>query len=237
MLILPAIDIINGKTVRLTYGDYGTVKEYAVTPYEAAEGFKNAGATEMHVVDLDGAKSGNADNAPVIGRLAEFLNIEVGGGIRTERQIEEYLSQGVARVILGTAAVRDFGFVKEMAKKFTGKISVGVDEINGFVAVSGWREVTDIDAFGFCERLADAGVNNVIFTDISRDGALCGTNIGAYERLVKINGLKVTASGGITTIEEITRLKEIGVHAAILGKALYEGKIDLKAAISAAEGE
>lgn len=235
MLILPAIDIIGGKVVRLTCGDYGSVKEYSSSPERVADGFIEAGATWLHVVDLDGAKSGKADNAAVIGALAKKINIEVGGGIRTEAQIDSYLSRGVSRVILGTAAVKDFGFAEKAAEKYPFKIAVGVDEINGFVAVSGWREVTDIDAFSFCKRLCEAGIENVIYTDITKDGGLSGTNIGVYKKLSGIAGLKITASGGITGIEEIKQLKDIGVYGAILGKALYEGKLDLKTAIAAAE--
>lgn len=238
MLIYPAIDIINGKVVRLTKGDYDMVKEYSLTPIDACKGFYKDGAKYMHVVDLDGAKSGNADNAKTIEQVIKTVDmfIEVGGGIRSQESIEKYLSAGVGRIILGTIAIRDFNFVKEMAKKFPDKIAVGVDEINGYVAVSGWREVTNQNAFEFCERLVDVGVSNVVFTDISKDGAMSGTNIDAYERLSKIKGLKVTASGGISSLEEVKILTQMNLYGAILGKALYENKIDLKDAIRIAEG-
>lgn len=239
MLIYPAIDIINGKVVRLTKGDYGKVKEYALTPLDACKKFYADGARHLHAVDLDGAKSGNADNAATIKSILESTDmfVEVGGGIRTEKSIEKYLSAGVGRVILGTVAVRDFGFVKEMAKKYPQKIAVGVDELNGYVAVLGWKEITDINAFDFCKKLADSGVNNVIFTDISKDGAMCGTNLSAYEELAKIQGLFVTASGGISSLEELKTLKDMGIYAAILGKSLYENKINLKDAVCLAEGK
>lgn len=238
MLIFPAIDIINGKVVRLTKGDYGKVKEYSLTPAAACKSFYECGARHLHAVDLDGAKSGNADNAKTIKNILESADmfVEVGGGIRTEESIEKYLSAGVGRIILGTVAVRDFGFVKDMAKKYPKKIAVGVDELNGYVAVSGWKEITDINAFDFCKKLADADVNNVIFTDISKDGAMGGTNLSAYEELAKIQGLLITASGGISSLEELKILKDMNLYAAILGKSLYENKINLKDAVSLAEG-
>lgn len=237
MLIYPAIDIINGKVVRLTKGDYGKVKEYSLTPVQAGQSFVNDGANYMHVVDLDGAKSGKADNYENIGQVvkATGLFVEVGGGIRNEEIIEKYISSGVSRVILGTVAVKNFNFVKEMAKKYPSKIAVGVDELDGKIAINGWKEITDVDAFDFCEKLYDNGVSNVIFTDISKDGAMSGTNIKAYERLSKINGLKITASGGISSLEEIKVLSQMGLYGAILGKALYENKISLKEAISVAK--
>lgn len=239
MEIFPAIDIIGGRVVRLTNGDYSKQKSYPVACVEAALSFKAQGAKCLHAVDLDGAKSGRADNAETIKNIidASDMFVEIGGGIRTEEQIVRYLEAGAGRVILGTAAVRDFPFVERMAKKYSGKIAVGVDAANGKVAISGWREVTDINALTFCKRLADAGVKNVIYTDISRDGAMKGTNLKVYEKLVKIKGLEITASGGITFIEEIKKLRGIGVYAAILGKALYEGALDLGEAVRAARGE
>lgn len=237
MIIFPAIDIIGGNVVRLTEGDYDRVKSYTLSPMQAAEKFYNDGARYMHVVDLDGAKSGKADNAQTIEEVVKSfgLFVEVGGGIRTEEQIQKYLDYGVRRVILGTAAVTDQKFLERAVKKFGDKISVGVDAKNGFVAVDGWRKVTDIDAFGFCRRLADCGVGHVIFTDISRDGALKGTNFDVYEVLCQIEKLKITASGGITFLEEIKKLKEMKIYGAILGKALYENKLELKRAIALAE--
>lgn len=237
MIIYPAIDIIGGGVVRLLRGDYGRIKKYSVTPEEAAVSFKQSGATHLHAVDLDGAKSGTAENAPSVREIIRSTEmfVEIGGGIRTEKQIEEYLGSGAGRVILGTIAVHDPDFLKLAVRKFGNKIAVGVDASRGRVAISGWREVTDINSFDFCKRLADEGVESVIYTDISRDGALSGTNLSAYEELVKIKGLKITASGGITYPEEIKALKEMGVHAAILGKALYENKLSLKEALVLAE--
>lgn len=238
MLIFPAIDIIDGKVVRLLKGDYNEVKRYSITPKEAAQSFINAGATRLHAVDLDGAKSGKAENAETVKKLIDSgLFVEIGGGIRSEEQIEKYLSYGTKRVILGTVAVKNPSFVKEMAQKFPNKIAVGVDASNERVAISGWREITDINSYDFCKKMRDIGVENIIYTDISKDGALSGTNLFAYEKLVKIEGLKITASGGITYLNEIKTLKEMGVYGAILGKALYENKINLAEAVKLAQGD
>lgn len=239
MKLFPATDIIGGRVVRLTQGDYGAVRDYAVTPEEASARFREQGASCLHVVDLDGARSGRAENAAaikqVVGRFGLF--VEVGGGIRSEAQVEEYLAGGVSRVILGTVAVRDFDFVRRMAAAHPGRIAVGVDAAGGKVAVAGWREVTDLDASDFCRRVRDAGVDCVIYTDIARDGMMAGANLAVYEELVRIEGLKITASGGISDLAELRTLREMGVDAAILGKALYEGKLSLTDALRAAEGD
>jgi phosphoribosylformimino-5-aminoimidazole carboxamide ribotide isomerase len=239
MKIFPAIDIINGKVVRLTEGDYGKVKNYDLTAFDAARNFYNDGARCMHVVDLDGAKSGNADNAKIIEKIVSGCNmfVEVGGGIRCEEQIKKYLDNGVGRVILGTVAVKDFSFVESMIAKYGEKISVGVDAYNGKVAVNGWREVTQIDSINFCRQLVCLGVKHVIYTDISRDGALKGTNLDIYRVLCQIEKLKITASGGITFIDEIKKLKEMNIYGAILGKALYENKLSLKEVVAISEDE
>ncbi len=239
MYIFPAIDIIGGRVVRLYKGDYSAAKTYDVTVDEAARAFSAQGATHIHAVDLDGAKSGKAENADAVRRIISESGafVEIGGGIRTEEQIQSYLAAGAGRVILGTIAVRDFDFVVDMVEKYGDGIAVGVDASDGKVAVSGWREVTDIDSVGFCERLVAAGANNIIYTDIACDGALGGTNVGIYERLVGIDGAKITASGGICSLAEISELKRLGAYAAILGKALYENKLDLRAAVELGERE
>lgn len=236
MIILPAIDIMGGKVVRLCKGDYQSAKSYPLSCVKAAKSFVADGATHIHAVDLDGAKSGNADNAVTVKNIIDAVSafVEIGGGIRTEEQIEKYLDVGASRVILGTAAVKNFNFVKAITAKYPGKIAVGVDAVNGNAAISGWREITDVNSIEFCKKLADAGIENVIYTDISRDGTLCGTNLEIYEKLVKISGLKITASGGISDISEIKILKEIGVYAAVLGKALYENRLSLAEAVKAA---
>jgi phosphoribosylformimino-5-aminoimidazole carboxamide ribotide isomerase len=239
MIIFPAIDIIQGGVVRLSEGDYDKVKKYSLTPQEAAQSFYDDGARHMHVVDLDGAKSGNADNAKTIEQIVKNCSmfVEVGGGIRTEEQIKKYLDCGVQRIILGTVAIKNFAFVEQMAQKYGDKISVGVDANGGKVAINGWREVTSIDALSFCDKLAQAGVKHVIYTDISRDGMLKGTNLDIYKVLCQTELLKITASGGITYLSEIEKLKSMNVYGAILGKALYENKLSLKQAILLAEGK
>jgi phosphoribosylformimino-5-aminoimidazole carboxamide ribotide isomerase len=244
MDIFPAIDLIGGKVVRLFKGDYGAVKTYELTPKEAAISFMEAGARHIHVVDLDGAKSGKAENTQavkdIIAATKAYVTggafVEIGGGIRTEEQIKSYLEAGAGRVILGTVAVKDFAFTQAMVQKYKERIAVGVDAVNHKVAVSGWREVTDENDYDFCFRLRDIGVQTVIYTDISTDGTMQGTNLSAYETLTKIQGLNITASGGISSVQEIVTLKKLGVKAAILGKAMYEGKLALKDAVAAGEG-
>lgn len=236
MLIFPAIDIIDGKVVRLSEGDYDRTKIYSVPPLEAAKNFAYSGATHLHVVDLDGAKSGKADNAKTIEEIVSKCNmlVEVGGGIRSFDQIQKYLDCGVKRIILGTIAARDFEFVIKAIDKFGDVIAVGVDAKDNRVAVNGWRDITQIDSLQYCKRLKEIGVSNVIYTDISRDGMMKGTNLEIYNVLCQTYYPKITASGGITSESEIEKLKQIGIYGAILGKALYENKIDLKKAILSA---
>lgn len=238
MLIFPAIDIINGSVVRLCEGDYDKVKQYSISPLQAAQEFYESGARYMHVVDLDGAKSGKADNANVIESIVKNCNmfIEVGGGIRTFDQIHKYLDCGVKRVILGTVAVRNAKFVEEAVVKFSNAISVGVDAKDGKVAVNGWKEVTDIDSIKFCSDLKKLGVEHVIYTDISKDGMMKGANLEIYKVLCQIEQLKITASGGITYLDDIKQLKKLNLYGAIVGKAIYEKKLNLKEIISVAEG-
>lgn len=229
MQIFPAIDLRGGNVVRLVQGDYGREAVYGTDPCAAARGFLADGAKYLHVVDLDGARDGAAVNSGAIASVAALggLFLEVGGGIRTEESIRRYLSLGVGRCILGTAAVRDFAFTARMAAKYGGQIAVGVDLRDGFAAVNGWKETSGERGADFCRRLAEAGVRTVICTDISRDGAERGTNLALYRELVKIPGLSVTASGGIGSLGELRELETIGVKAAILGKALYTGKLNL----------
>lgn len=239
MDIYPAIDILGGKAVRLTRGDYTTGEVFADNPSEVLEGFKNQGAQFLHVVDLDGAKDGSLANFATIRKLAEAggVFLEVGGGIRNEERVKSYLDLGVGRVILGTAAIRNFAFAERMAAKYPGRIAVGVDAKDGFVAVDGWKTVTDIDAYLFCKRCADAGVDKVIFTDIATDGAMAGTNMEAFQKLTQIKGLGVIASGGISDEEELRALRLLSVSGAILGKAIYKGLIDLSRAVQIGRGE
>ena len=234
MQIFPAIDLRGGQVVRLYQGDYDRETVYAADPCAVARNFLAAGAQYLHVVDLDGARDGTLANFDTIAAIAKQggLYIEVGGGIRTEDRIRQYLDLGVGRCILGTIAVKDFDFTERMARKYGDKIVVGVDARDGYVAVSGWKELSAERGVDFCRRLRDAGVKTVIYTDISRDGAEAGTNLDLYRELAEIGGLDITASGGVSSIEELKELQRMGTRAAILGKALYTGRLDLKTVIA-----
>jgi phosphoribosylformimino-5-aminoimidazole carboxamide ribotide isomerase len=235
MQIFPAIDLSGGQVVRLYQGDYDKMTVYGADPCAVARDFLAAGAKYLHVVDLDGAKDGTLANLEPIAAIARQggLYIEVGGGIRTEERIQRYLDLGVSRCILGTVAVKDFAFTERMARKYGEAIAVGVDARDGYVAVSGWTELSAERGVDFCRRLRDAGVKTVIYTDISRDGAEQGTNLELYRELAKIDGLDITASGGVSSLSELRELQSIGTRAAILGKALYTGRLDLKTVIEA----
>ncbi|MBR1746997.1 MAG: 1-(5-phosphoribosyl)-5-[Clostridia bacterium] len=236
MLILPAIDILDGKAVRLLRGEYDKKTVYG-EPTEFAAQYKRDGATELHVVDLNGARSGRTDNFSVVKDLVQVgLNVEVGGGIRNMETVERYLSCGVKRVILGTAAIKDPDFLASAVKSFGDAIAVGVDTKGGLVATDGWEKVSQTDSFTFCTHLRDIGVKTVVYTDVSTDGTLKGTNMDAFSRLQQIAGLNVIASGGITYPYEIFTLAKKGLFGAILGKALYEGVLTLPTALRAAEG-
>lgn len=233
MEIYPAIDLLGGQVVRLYQGDYDKMTIYGADPCAVAREFIAAGAKYLHLVDLDGAKDGTLANFDSIAAIVRQggLTIEVGGGIRTEDRVRQYLDLGVGRCILGTIAVKDFAFTERMAAQYGGKIVVGVDARDGYVAVNGWKELSRERGVDFCRRLYAAGVQTVIYTDISRDGAERGTNLDVYRELAKIQGLRVTASGGVGSLEELLELQSMGVHAAILGKALYTGRLDLKTVI------
>lgn len=235
MQIFPAIDLRCGNVVRLYQGDYDQMTVYGSDPCAAAREFLAAGAQYLHVVDLDGAKDGTPANFQAVEALCRQggLYLEVGGGIRDEDRIRRYLDLGVGRCILGTAAVRDFDFTARMAAKYGDRIAVGVDARDGFVAVSGWQELSAERGVDFCRRLRGAGVRTVIYTDISRDGAERGANLDLYRELSGIGGLDITASGGVSSVEELLELKQIGTKAAILGKALYTGRLDLKTVLAA----
>ena len=233
MQIFLAIDLSGGQVVRLYQGDYDRMTVYGSDPCAVAREFIAAGAKFLHVVDLDGAKDGTLANFESISAIAKQggLYIEVGGGIRTEERIQQYLDLGVGRCILGTIAVKDFDFTARMAQKYGDRIAVGVDARDGYVAINGWKELSEETGIEFCKRLRDAGVKTVIYTDISRDGAEKGTNLELYRELAKIEGLDITASGGVSSLEELKELQAIGTHAAILGKALYTGRLDLRTVI------
>ncbi|HPE96207.1 MAG TPA: 1-(5-phosphoribosyl)-5-[(5-phosphoribosylamino)methylideneamino]imidazole-4-carboxamide isomerase [Bacillota bacterium] len=237
MKILPATDIINGALVRLTRGDYNAVKVYDADPVSTARSFAAKGAKYIHVVDLDGAKDPEKSNFKVISDIisAAPLKAEVGGGIRSMERIGRYLEAGAWRVIIGTAALTDPAFLDEALRVYgPERICVGVDAKGGFAATDGWTKTSTLDSFSFCRALRERGIVNIVYTDISRDGMLSGTNMEAYEKLVQIDGLRTVASGGICSISEIEALEKLGTDGAIIGKAMYEGLIDLAQAVSAA---
>lgn len=236
MKIFPAIDLKNKQVVRLTQGDYNKVEVYATDPAAIARDFAHQGASCLHVVDLDGAKDGALSNYDAVAQIvrATDMFVEIGGGIRDARRVEQYLSLGVGRVILGTAALRDEPFLRAMLAQWGDKIAVGVDAKDGFVATDGWLNVSQTDSVAFCRRLRDMGVRHVIYTDIACDGAMRGTNLPVYETLRAIDGLCITASGGISTLTEIESLAKMGTHAAIVGKAIYLGALALPDVLRAA---
>ena len=238
MKLFPAIDLRGGQAVRLYQGDYDQMTVYNPDPVSQAKAFAAAGAKYLHVVDLDGAKDGQAVNFATIRSITDAgdLFLEVGGGIRDQQRIVDYLALGVGRCILGTIAVRDFAFTTRMVRTYGDKIAVGVDMKNGQVAVSGWKEVTPEPGLDFCRRCADVGVQALIVTDISRDGTMQGTNMQLYRDLLTIPGVEITASGGIARLEELAELQAMGCHAAILGKSIYTGAIDLAEAVRRYEG-
>ncbi len=233
MNIFPAIDLYDGKAVRLFKGDYAQMTVYSDDPVAVACSFREAGAEYLHVVDLEGAKTGGTPNLELIGRIVREsgLKTQVGGGVRSESVIQSYLDAGVLRVILGTAAVTDPSFTRSMVEKYAAGIAVGVDLRDGFVATHGWTSVSDSDGFGFCRELAGIGVQTIICTDISRDGAMKGTNLPLYKALQEQFSMDIIASGGVSSMDDITALGQMKLYGAILGKALYTGSIDLAAAL------
>ena len=233
MKLYPAIDLRGGQAVRLYQGDYDQMTVYNADPVAQAQQFIEAGAKYLHVVDLDGAKDDTTANMETIAAIANLggLKIEVGGGIRDEERIRRYLDLGVDRCILGTIAVKNFDLTAEMAQKYGAHIAVGVDMRDGLVAVNGWKEITPEPGVAFCRRCAEAGVKAVIATDISRDGTMQGTNLSLYRELLTIPGLEITASGGIAAMQELVELQAMHCHAAILGKSIYTGAIDLAEAV------
>ncbi|ONI44810.1 1-(5-phosphoribosyl)-5-[(5-phosphoribosylamino)methylideneamino]imidazole-4-carboxamide isomerase [Candidatus Epulonipiscioides gigas] len=234
MTIFPAIDIKNNQIVRLQKGDYNQVKVYSTDPNEILNSFYESGATALHIVDLDGAKSGNIENQTTIQKILKNnkLFTQIGGGIRNENRINHYLEMGVNRVILGTIAVENPKFVEDMVKKYGEKIAVGVDAKDKKVRANGWLVNSNINSYEFCKILRDIGVSTIIYTDISKDGMLSGCDMASYKELCTYEGLNIVASGGVTALSEIKELKELGVSGVIVGKAIYEGKISLKEAIN-----
>jgi phosphoribosylformimino-5-aminoimidazole carboxamide ribotide isomerase len=239
MIILPAIDLYGGKAVRLFKGDYNQMTVYSETPVSVACDFEKSGAKWVHLVDLEGAKDGTTPNIETVTAIAKNTSLlcEIGGGIRSMDTVERYFSAGVSRVILGTAAVTDEAFLREAVAKYGEKIAVGADIKDGKIAIKGWLEKSDIDAFDFCEKMQKIGVKTIICTDISKDGAMKGANHALYRDLSEKFDMQLVASGGVSSIEDVKRLSELGIYGAIIGKAYYTGAIDLFEAIRLAEKE
>lgn len=236
MNIFPAIDLYDRKSVRLYKGDYEQMTVYSENPIEIALDFEKQGAKFVHLVDLEGAKNGTTPNISVVEQIIKGTSLftEIGGGIRSLETIEKYISLGIDRVILGTAAVENEELLKEAVAKYGEKIAVGVDIKDGMVAVKGWLQKSEYDAFSFCEKMQNIGVKTLICTDISKDGAMKGTNLGLYKELSEKFSVNITASGGVSSIDDVKNLSDMNIYGAIIGKAYYIGAINLKEAIEVA---
>ena len=237
MLILPAIDLYEQKAVRLYKGDYDNMTVYSDNPLEVARKFRECGATFIHLVDLEGAKFGTTPNLDIVRKIVEYteLDVEIGGGIRDDETVKKYIDIGVRRVILGTAAVTDDDFLRRCIEKYKDSIAVGVDLKDGYVAIKGWTEKSQKTADEFFSHLSDIGVKTVICTDISKDGAMKGTNRELYKELSAKYSMDIVASGGVSDLEDIKALREMNLYGAIVGKAYYIGAIDLEEAIEVAK--
>ncbi len=237
MLIFPAIDLYKGKAVRLLKGDYSQMTVYSDDPVSVAADFEKAGASCLHIVDLEGAKSGLTPNLDTIRSIVEKTELftEVGGGIRSMGAIDTYIRAGVGRVILGTAAVTEPDFAAEAVARYGERIAVGVDIRDGRVSIKGWTEDSGLEAMDFCRKMQELGIKTLICTDISRDGAMRGANHSLYRELSRTLGLDIVASGGVSSMEDVKRLRALDLCGAIIGRACYNGAIDLKEAIEVAK--
>ncbi|MBE6586886.1 MAG: 1-(5-phosphoribosyl)-5-[(5-phosphoribosylamino)methylideneamino]imidazole-4-carboxamide isomerase [Ruminococcaceae bacterium] len=237
MLIYPAIDLYEGKAVRLYKGNYAEMTVYSDNPIEIARDFEASGATHIHMVDLEGAKSGTTPNFDTVCYIKNntSLFVEIGGGVRSMDVIDKYISAGVDRVILGTAAVTSDGFVEAAVDKYGEKIAVGIDIKDGFVAIKGWTEKSELDAFAFAEKMQKIGVKTLICTDISKDGAMQGTNHELYRELSEKFSMQIIASGGVSSIGDVKKLRERNLYGAIIGKAYYTGAVNIKEAVEVAK--
>lgn len=237
MEILPAIDLKNGEVVRLVEGDYNNKTTYFTDPLEILDFFIESGSKYLHVVDLDGASDGETVNFKTIEKIIKKcdLFVEVGGGIRSEDTIRKYLDIGVKRTILGTIAVENTNFLEDMINKYQNHIAVSIDSRDRMIAIKGWKEIKKEDSVEFCKQIDDMGIDTIIYTDISKDGKLSGTNLDIYKELREKISCNIIASGGVTYEDEIKKLKDMGINGAIVGKAIYEKKIDLKHIIEIAK--
>ena len=237
MILLPAIDLYEKKAVRLYKGDYENMTVYSENPIEIARDFEACGCGYIHMVDLEGAKDGTTPNLAIVEQVAKEtgLFVEIGGGIRTMETVERYLRAGVSRVILGTAAVNDEVFLKAAVAKYGEKIAVGADVKDGYIAIKGWLEKSALTLEDFLQKMEVIGVKNIICTDISKDGAMRGTNLELYRQLSAKYKMDITASGGVSTLEDIRQLRQMDIYGAIIGKAYYTGAIDLREALEVAK--
>jgi phosphoribosylformimino-5-aminoimidazole carboxamide ribotide isomerase len=236
MKIFPAVDLFQQKAVRLFKGQYDNMTVYSNRPWEIAEDFENSGSKYVHLVDLEGAKNGTTPNMDVVKKIIERTNLfyEIGGGIRDIETVEKYFDIGINRVILGTSAVTDERFLDKAINKFGEKIAVGIDVLDGCVAIKGWVEKSKYDCFEFFEKMINKGVKTIICTDISKDGAMQGTNLELYKKLQDMFSCNIVASGGVSNLEDIKRLSEMNMYGAIIGKAYYTKTINLKEALEVA---
>lgn len=230
MIIFPAIDLLNGKCVRLIQGDYNQERIYSDSPVEMAKEWEQKGAEYIHIVDLDGAKTGDSTNKEIIKEIANTVNIpiQVGGGIRNMEIIDYFLSNGVARVIIGTAAITNKDFLKEAVDKYGEQIAVSLDARNGYIATDGWTDTSDVSALDLLKELEQIGVKTIVYTDIAKDGMLQGPNLEEQNTVNKATSIDVIASGGVTTTEDVKNLINLKMYGAIVGKALYDGKLDFE---------
>ena len=237
MILFPAIDLYEKKAVRLYKGDYANMTVYSENPIEIARDFEAKGCTHIHMVDLEGAKDGTTPNISVVEQVAKetSLFVEIGGGIRSMETVERYLNAGVSRVILGTAAVNDEAFLRAAVAAYGDKIAVGADVKDGCIAIKGWLEKSAVTLEEFLQKMQAIGVKNIICTDISKDGAMQGTNLALYRELSEKFSLEITASGGVSTMEDIRQLRKMDIYGAIIGKAYYTGAIDLAEALEVAK--
>lgn len=237
MVIYPAIDLYGGKAVRLFKGDYAQMTVYSDNPVAVARDFKAQGATHIHLVDLEGAREGTTPNLETVCAIKAETGLfcEIGGGVRSMEVVDRYLSAGIDRVILGTAAVTDNVFLKTAVETYGDRIAVGIDIRDGFVAIRGWTEKSEETAFEFCEKMQNLGVKTLICTDISRDGAMQGANHDLYRQLSQKFRMQIIASGGVSSMEDVKRLAAMKIHGAIIGKAYYTGAVNLKEAIGVAK--
>ena len=237
MILYPAIDLYEKKAVRLYKGDYANMTVYSENPIEIARDFENCGCTHIHMVDLEGARDGTTPNLSIVAKAAKEtgLFVEIGGGIRSMDTVSRYFDAGVGRVILGTAAVNDPAFLEQAVAAYGSAIAVGADVKDGCIAIKGWLETSALTLEAFLTQMQQLGIRNIICTDISRDGAMKGTNLGLYQQLARNFSMDITASGGVSTLEDIRRLRQMDLHGAIIGKAYYTGAIDLRQALEVAK--